>query len=100
MSSSSRPPNISMDLAPNHPAQPEEAIAPFPADVAVEPLAAGLHLPVRDGEGGYSDLLLGCATFGYGVYESKEHVRTAEPLKIVRAALDAGINGFDTCEWF
>lgn len=96
MSASSRPPNIKMDLAPNHPHQPEEPISPFPADVDVPPLDPSLKLPPKEGE--YSDLLLGCATFGYGVYESKEHVRTNEPLKIVKTALDAGINGFDTCE--
>lgn len=96
MSASSRPPNINMDLAPNHPHQPEEPIPPFPTDVDVPALDPSLKLPPKEGE--YSDLLLGCATFGYGVYESKEHVRTNEPLKIVKTALDAGINGFDTCE--
>lgn len=99
MSSTSRPPNVSMDLAPNHPHQPEEEIPPFAADADIDstPLDAALRLPERKGE--YSPLLLGCATFGYGVYTAAENVRTPEPLRIVRAALEAGINGFDTCEW-
>lgn len=97
MSASSHPPNIKMDLAPNHPYQAEEDIPPFPANVDIPELDPELKLPETKGE--YSDLLLGCATFGYGVYDSPEHVRTVEPLKIVGMALEAGIGGFDTCEW-
>ncbi|CAK9783576.1 Aldo/keto reductase [Cutaneotrichosporon oleaginosum] len=87
----------------NHPSAPEEVIPPFDLppmgeDDAVSP-AEMLPPPVPNPalpDVTLPRLVLGCAPFGYGVYTDKDAVRTSMPVRIVRAALRAGMCAFDT----
>lgn len=93
-----------------HPDAPEELIPGFDADAipettedfipANEVLAP--QSPSRDAESNgilpLPPVMLGCATFGYGVYADTEQVRSSMPVRVVRAALRAGVNAFDTGE--
>jgi hypothetical protein len=97
-------------LPPTHPDQPEEAIPAFDASSvlseAADEISADEVLPPPIAPRGTSlalplplpRVVLGCATFGYGVYDDKENVRSTMPVRVVRAALRAGMNAFDTGE--
>jgi len=90
-----------------HPDAPEEAIPPFdavsiPSDAA-DVIPANEVLPPPIAPAGVPGLplprvVLGCATFGYGVYDDLDNVRSSMPVRVVRAALRAGMNAFDTGE--
>lgn len=89
---------------PSHPDHAEEAIPPFelaavPSD-AEDVIPEGEKLPspgpAVDGVLPLPRVMLGCATFGYGVYADTELVRSTMPVRVVRAALRAGVNAFDT----
>jgi len=53
--------------------------------------------PAVDGEVALSPVVLGCATFGYGIYQDKSEIVSTLPVRVVRLALRAGITAFDTC---
>lgn len=76
---------------------PEEALDNIPAD---EVLPSPTHNP-SDPAGvlPLPAVVLGCAPFGYGIYADMDDVTNTMPVRIVRAALRAGINAFDTGEW-
>ncbi|KAL7421550.1 hypothetical protein Q5752_003319 [Cryptotrichosporon argae] len=92
------------ELAPNHPDRPEELIPPFPSvpDGPADVMPAHLVLAPNprglpaDERVRLPPVILGCAPFGYGIYAPTDEVRSAMPLRLVRAALRAGITGFDT----
>lgn len=48
----------------------------------------------------FPPLILGCSTFGYGIYADDDNVQSSMPLRVVRLALRSGMNAFDTCERF
>lgn len=55
-----------------------------------QPRAEGeLHLP---------PVVLGCATFGYGLYQDTSNIVSDLPVRVVRLALRSGITAFDTGE--
>lgn len=92
------------NITSNHPTSPEESIPAFdlslvptdPSDAIPQsellpapipnPLLPNVVLP---------RVVLGCAPFGYGVYADVD-VRSTMPVRIVRAALRAGVRAFDT----
>jgi aryl-alcohol dehydrogenase-like predicted oxidoreductase len=53
--------------------------------------------PAVNGELALSPVVLGCATFGYGIYQDKSEIVSTLPVRVVRLALRAGITAFDTC---
>jgi hypothetical protein len=96
-------------LPPTHPSQPEEVLPPF--DIATVPetdddaIPAQEVLPRAQAPAGVDAsnlpiprVVLGCATFGYGVYDEMDNLRSTMPVRVVRAALRAGMNAFDTGE--
>lgn len=93
-------------LPPTHPDQPEEAIPPFPSPIpenSEDVIPADEVLPPARAPAGTPNppiprVVLGCATFGYGVYAAREDVRSSMPVRVVRAALKAGVTAFDTGE--
>lgn len=88
---------ITQMLPATHPDSPEEVIPPFDVgsipDEAEDVILEEERLPPSDG---LPRLVLGCATFGYGVYADKDSVRSTMPVRVVRAALRGGMNAFDT----
>lgn len=45
-------------------------------------------------------MVLGCATFGYGIYQDEDKVVGELPVRVVRLALRAGMTAFDTGELY
>jgi hypothetical protein len=99
-----------MAITPSHPDSPEEVIAPFDLasvpEEAADAIPEAEHLPPAERNPAVAaDILplprvvLGCATFGYGVYADEALVKSTMPLRVVRAALRAGVNAFDTGEF-
>nr|ODN89243.1 galactose dehydrogenase [Cryptococcus depauperatus CBS 7855] len=102
-------------LPPYHPFQPEPAIAPFDIhsvpDEAVDKPSNNELLPkvlnvdktlektLTTGVA-FPPLILGCSTFGYGIYADDDNVKSDMPLRVVRLALRYGINAFDTSPWY
>ena len=106
-------------LPPSHPDQPEEVIQALPSSIPDEEAdkpqpelviqvccvwSLGRYTysdnqsrPAVDGELPLSPVVLGCATFGYGIYQDKSEIVSTLPVRIVRLALRAGITAFDTC---
>lgn len=93
-----------MPLLPQHPDHPEEDIPeyddvpPLEAADAVVPdevvgTSAGTDSP-------FPPLILGCATFGYGIYADTSLLRSTTPLRVVRLALASGVTAFDTAAWY
>lgn len=96
-------------LTPAHPDAPEPAVAPFDLarvpDEAADRVPATERLPPPDanpadvpGALPLPRIVLGCAPFGQGIYAATGTPADAAalPLRIVRAALRAGITAFDT----
>ncbi|WVW85973.1 hypothetical protein I302_108011 [Kwoniella bestiolae CBS 10118] len=97
-------------LSPYHPDQPEPEIPPFDIDSIPdedidkpsgneELLPKALKSP-NEKRMVYPPLILGCSTFGYGIYADDDNVKSSLPLRIVRLAMRCGINGFDTSPWY
>ncbi|OCF74151.1 galactose dehydrogenase [Kwoniella mangroviensis CBS 8886] len=97
-------------LSPYHPDQPEPSIPPF--DLSTIPdedidhpsgndelLPKALKSP-NDRRVIFPPLVLGCSTFGYGIYADDDNVKSSLPLRIVRLAMRCGINAFDTSPWY
>ena len=55
--------------------------------------------PRVSGELRLPPVVLGCATFGYGIYQDKTNIVSDLPVRVVRLALRSGITAFDTCEF-
>jgi hypothetical protein len=106
----------SSHLPPSHPDQPEEIIDALPSTIPDEEIdkpqpelviqvclsqtktyTDTQSRPAVDEELALSPVVLGCATFGYGIYQSKADIVSTLPVRIVRLALRAGITAFDTC---
>lgn len=105
-------------LPPSHPDQPEEIIEALPSTFPDEEIdnpqpelviqvysrkstkldANDQSRPSADGQLALSPVVLGCATFGYGIYQNKSDIVSTLPVRIVRLALRAGITAFDTCK--
>jgi len=103
----------------SHPSQPEEVIPPLDApipDTASDRPPTELILKVRlhthdsfhlshtnqkpapnRNDLPLPALVLGCATFGFNIYAEQSACLGPEPVRVVRYALRAGINAFDTC---
>ncbi|KAL1409991.1 hypothetical protein Q8F55_003991 [Vanrija albida] len=93
-------------LAPYHPSQPEPspplrvwAASDIPT-TAEDAIPASEVLPPPEGGSTLPRIILGCAPFGYGIYADKGAVEGVEPVRLVRAALRAGVNAFDTAPWY
>jgi D-arabinose 1-dehydrogenase len=104
-------------LPPSHPDQPEEIIEALPSTIPDEEIdkpqpelviqvCSALRTttytdsqsrPAVNGELALSPVVLGCATFGYGIYQDKSEIVSTLPVRVVRLALRAGITAFDTC---
>lgn len=86
-----------------HPDSEEEQIPPFDlstvqeTDEDVIPERERLPPPTPSDILPLPPVMLGCATFGYGIYTDTNSVRSDMPVRVVRAALRAGMNAFDTC---
>ncbi|WWC91542.1 uncharacterized protein L201_006488 [Kwoniella dendrophila CBS 6074] len=48
----------------------------------------------------FPPLILGCSTFGYGIYADDDNIKSNLPLRIIRLAMRCGINAFDTSPWY
>lgn len=91
-----------------HPDQPEDVISPYAslpdegeldAVVKEESLPSAARLVRFGGDDGRFRLprvVLGCATFGDGIFAAKDAVRSDMPVRVVRLALRNGITAFDT----
>ncbi|TXT11113.1 hypothetical protein VHUM_01864 [Vanrija humicola] len=89
-------------LAPYHPDQPEPtlrawAASDIPSDEE-DVIPPAEVLPPADGQ--LPRIILGCAPFGYGIYADKSAVEGVEPVRLVRAALRAGVTAFDTAPYY
>lgn len=93
-----------------HPDQPEDDIPPYasaPDEGSLDAPVDAEKLPVTDAErsigrknGGerfrLPRVVLGCATFGDGIFAAKDAVRSDMPVRVVRLALRSGMTAFDT----
>ncbi|WVQ84887.1 hypothetical protein IAT38_007050 [Cryptococcus sp. DSM 104549] len=101
---------MSSYVSPYHPSQPEPVIPPF--DVSTIP-----HEEIDDPTGNeellpkmlksplikkmvFPPVVLGCSTFGYGIYAGDDTVKSTLPLRVVRLAMRCGMNAFDTSPWY
>lgn len=89
-------------LPPYHPDQPEPTLHAWAlADIPTteeDAIPASEVLPPPAASDVFPRIILGCAPFGYGIYADKSVVEGVEPVRLVRAALRAGVNAFDTGE--
>ncbi|OXM77301.1 galactose dehydrogenase [Cryptococcus neoformans Bt63] len=97
-------------LSPYHPSQPEPDIPPFDISATADvehnkPSGDDERLPTalkdpNDRSVVFPPLILGCSTFGYGIYADDDNVQSSMPLRVVRLALRSGMNAFDTSPWY
>ncbi|ORX40709.1 NADP-dependent oxidoreductase domain-containing protein [Kockovaella imperatae] len=93
------------DLNPNlpkyHPDQPEQSIPPLPGSIPDPPDEHPTEDQVipKTSEN-LPPVVLGCATFGYGIYADTENFLSDMSCRTVRYALRSGINAFDTSPWY
>jgi hypothetical protein len=97
-----------------HPDQPEDPIPPYaaiPDEGALDQAVPDELLPAGATAGAASNdspparqsstlqlprLVLGCATFGDGIFAASDAVRSDMPARVVRLALRSGMTAFDT----
>ncbi|WVR07820.1 hypothetical protein IAU60_004863 [Kwoniella sp. DSM 27419] len=97
-------------LSKYHPDQPEPSIPLFDAatipDEDIDKPAGNHELLPKALKGPnekrmvYPRLILGCSTFGYGIYADDDNVKSSIPLRVVRLAMRCGMNAFDTSPWY
>ncbi|WRT70394.1 uncharacterized protein IL334_007392 [Kwoniella shivajii] len=97
-------------LSPYHPDQPEPTIEGFdlssiPDEDIDKPSGNSELLPKalkspNDRRMIYPPLILGCSTFGYGIYADDDNVKSSIPLRVVRLAMRCGMKAFDTSPWY
>ncbi|KJE01371.1 galactose dehydrogenase [Cryptococcus gattii NT-10] len=100
-------------LPPYHPSQPEPNISSFYISAIADaehdkPTGDDellLNIPkdpkdTKDRAVIFPPLILGCSTFGYGIYADDNNVQSSMPLRVVRLALRSGMNAFDTSPWY
>ena len=93
---------MSTHTSPFHPSQPEDVLPPLkasdiPDDDSDHPPPELILKPSTSSDTqSLPPVVLGCATFGYGIYAEKDDCLGPLPVRVVRYALRAGINAFDT----
>ncbi|WVR00320.1 hypothetical protein IAU59_007463 [Kwoniella sp. CBS 9459] len=98
------------DLSKYHPDRPDPVIPPFDIasipDEEIDQPSANLELlpkalkSPKEKRVIYPPLILGCSTFGYGIYADDDNVKSSIPLRVVRLAMRCGMNAFDTSPWY
>ncbi|OCF32174.1 galactose dehydrogenase [Kwoniella heveanensis BCC8398] len=99
--------DASSHLSKYHPDRPDPVIPPFDVanipDEEIDHPSGNLELlPKSPNEKRmvYPPLILGCSTFGYGIYADDDNVKSSIPLRVVRLAMRCGMNAFDTSPWY